>query len=84
MVDREAGIKTTYLLRTRTSTLMPEMKATSFLVFATRIPICQSASYPGAVRALKEREGGHDQSQPGEPSLSAGQGLTTTRTLWNN
>lgn len=44
----------TYLARTRTSILIPEMKATSFFVFCTRTPMCQSGKYPGAVRALEE------------------------------
>jgi len=41
-----------YRLRTRISILIPEMKATSFPVLATRTPMCQSGTYPGAVSAL--------------------------------
>jgi hypothetical protein len=54
-VEREAedeGKGEAYRLRTRISILIPEMKATSFPVLATRTPMCQSGTYPGAVNAL--------------------------------
>jgi len=46
------GEREAYRLRTRISILIPEMKATSFPVLATRTPMCQSGTYPGAVSAL--------------------------------
>jgi hypothetical protein len=38
---------------TRNPILIPEMKATSFLVLITRTPMCQSGKYPGDVKALE-------------------------------
>jgi hypothetical protein len=46
-----------YRLRTRISILIPEIKATSFPVLATRTPMCQSGTYPGAVNALPVSHG---------------------------
>lgn len=45
-----------HFARTRMSTLMPEINATSFPVLATRTPMCHCGRYPGAVRALGRQQ----------------------------
>ena len=52
-MTRKSEGEGTHALRMRRSMGTPEMKPTSLPVSATRMPTCQSGTYPGGLRALR-------------------------------